>query len=39
MVRLIRRGLLEEEKSGEYEFPLNQVRELDLKKFIYRTVW
>jgi hypothetical protein len=37
-VRLIQRGLLEEEKSGEYDFPLNQVRVLDPKKCIYRTM-
>jgi hypothetical protein len=34
-VRLIRRGLLEEEKSGEYDFPLNQVRVLDPEKYRY----
>jgi hypothetical protein len=38
-VRLIQRGLLEEEKSGEYDFSLNQVRVLDPRKFIYRTMW
>jgi hypothetical protein len=31
--------LLEEEKSGEYDFPRNQVRVLDLRKFIYITAW
>jgi hypothetical protein len=39
MVRLFQRGFLEEEKSGEYEFPLNQVRVLDPKGFLYRQVW
>jgi hypothetical protein len=39
MVRLFQRGLLEEEKSGEYDFPLNQVRVLDLRKFKYKTAW
>jgi hypothetical protein len=28
--RLIQRGLLEEETSGDYNFPLNQARVLDL---------
>jgi hypothetical protein len=36
MVRLIRRGFLKEVKSGEYDFPLNQVRVLDPKGFLYR---
>jgi hypothetical protein len=35
-VRLIQRGFLEEEKSGEYDFPLNQVRVLDPRGFLYR---
>jgi hypothetical protein len=34
-VRLIRRGLLEEGTSGEYDFPLNQVRVLDPEKYRY----
>jgi hypothetical protein len=34
--RLIRRGLLEEEGSGDYDFPLNQVRLLDPTRFPYR---
>jgi hypothetical protein len=38
-VRLICQGFLKEEKGGEYDFPLNQVRVLDPKKFIYRTMW
>jgi hypothetical protein len=38
-VRLICRGFLEEEKGGEYDFPLNQVRVLDLEKFLYRNMW
>jgi hypothetical protein len=39
MVRLIQKGLLEEENSGEYDFPLDQVRVLDPTKFRYRTAW
>jgi hypothetical protein len=35
-VRLIQIGFLEEEKSGEYNFPLNQVRVLDPRGFLYR---
>jgi hypothetical protein len=35
-VRLIQRGFLKEEKSGEYDFPLNQVRVLDPRGFLYR---
>jgi hypothetical protein len=38
-VRLIQRGLLEEEKSGENDFPLNQVRVLDPRKFKYKFAW
>jgi hypothetical protein len=38
-VRLIHQGFLEEEKSGENDFPLNQVRVLDLEKFLYRQMW
>jgi hypothetical protein len=38
-VRLIQRGFLEEEKSGEYDFPLNQVRVLDPRGFLYRQMW
>jgi hypothetical protein len=32
-VRLIQRGLLEEEKSGDYDFTLNQARVLDWEKY------
>jgi hypothetical protein len=32
-VRLIQRGLLEEATSGEYDFPLNQVRVLDAEQY------
>jgi hypothetical protein len=35
-VRLILRGLLEEATSGDYDFPLNQVRVLDPEKYRYR---
>jgi hypothetical protein len=35
-VRLIRRELLEEVNSGEYDFPLNQVRALDPEKYRYQ---
>jgi hypothetical protein len=38
-VRLIHQGFLKEEKGGEYDFPLNQVRVLDVEKFIYRKMW
>jgi hypothetical protein len=38
-VRLICQGFLEEEKGGEYNFPLNQVRVLDLEKCLYRKMW
>jgi hypothetical protein len=34
-VRLIQRGLLEEATSGEYDFPLNQVRVLDGEQYRY----
>jgi hypothetical protein len=34
-VRLIRRGLLEEATSGDYDFPLNQARVLDMEKYKY----
>jgi hypothetical protein len=36
MVRLIQRGFLEEEKSGDSDFPLNQVSVLDPRGFLYR---
>jgi hypothetical protein len=32
-VRLIQRGLLEEEKSGDYDFTLNQAKVLDWEKY------
>jgi hypothetical protein len=35
-VRLIRKGLLEEKKSGYYDFPLNQVRVLDPEQYGYQ---
>jgi hypothetical protein len=35
-VRLIQRGFLEEEGSGAYDFPLNQVRVLNPRGFPYR---
>jgi hypothetical protein len=38
-VRLIWQGFLKKEKSGEYDFPLNQVRVLDSEKFLYRQMW
>jgi hypothetical protein len=34
-VRLMQRGLLEEVTSGEYDFPLNQVRVLDAEQYRY----
>jgi hypothetical protein len=34
--RLIRKGFLEEKGSLDYDFPLNQVRVLDLTGFLYR---
>jgi hypothetical protein len=39
MTRLIRKGFLEEEKNGDYDFPLNQVRVLGPRGFLYRQVW
>jgi hypothetical protein len=36
MARLIQRGFLEEKGSGDYDFPMNQVRVLDLTGFLYR---
>jgi hypothetical protein len=34
-VRLIQKGLLEEKKSGDYDFPLHQARVLDPEKYGY----
>jgi hypothetical protein len=39
MTRLIRKGFFIEEGSGDYDFPLNQVRVLDPRGFLYRQMW